>query len=225
MSVVKAVVFDVDGTLVDSVHQHACAWRDAFRDYNIECTYEAARAQVGKGADQILPMFMPEDLVRSRGEEIVAHRLETFRSKYLSELKPFPCVRELFERIHEAGMQIALASSARAEELEGYVRLVHVEGLVDVQVSSNDARRSKPYPDIYLAALNRLGDVRASEAVAVGDTPYDAEAARAAEMRVVGVLCGGFQEQSLRAAGCEAIYRDPKDLLRNFNDWTVRNGR
>ena len=214
----KAVVFDVDGTLVDSVDQHARAWQDALGDYGIQCSFEEARAQVGKGADQILPVFMPEHRVRSQGEEIVAHRLEIFRTKYLPELKPFPCVRELFERIHAAGMRIALASSAKAEELEGYVRLIHVEGLVDIQISSNDAKRSKPFPDIFLAALERLYGVAASDAVAIGDTPYDAQAAREAGMNVIGVLCGGFAEKDLRASGCTAIYRDPEDLLRRFDD-------
>ena len=215
---VKAVVFDVDGTLVDSVDQHARAWQDALADFGIRCSFEEARAQVGKGADQILPVFMPEERARSQGDEIVAHRLKIFRSKYLPELKPFPCVRELFERIHARGVCIALASSAKAEELDGYVRLIHVEGLVDVQISSNDAKRSKPYPDIFLAALERLDGAPALTAVAIGDTPYDAEAARAAGMNVIGVLCGGFPEKDLRASGCTAIYRDPEDLLRRFND-------
>jgi HAD superfamily hydrolase (TIGR01509 family) len=218
MVVGKAAVFDVDGTLVDSVDQHARAWQDALRDFGIECTFDAARAQVGKGADQILPVFMPQDSVDSQGEKIVAHRLRIFRSKYLPQIQPFPCVRELFERIHANGMRIALASSAKADELDGYVRLVHVEGLVDVQVSSNDAKRSKPYPDIFLAALQKLNGITASEAVAVGDTPYDAEAARSAQMRAIGLLCGGFPEHGLREAGCEAIYRDPEDLLGRFDE-------
>ena len=215
---ITAVVFDVDGTLVDSVDQHARAWQDALRDFGIECAFETARRQVGKGADQILPVFMPEERVKSQGDDIVAHRLEIVRSRYLPEIKPFPCVPELFERIHAAGMRIALASSARAEELEGYVRLIHVEGMIDVRVSSTDAKRSKPYPDIFLAALERLDGVAASQAVAVGDTPYDAEAARSAEMQAIGVLCGGFPEDGLRAAGCEAIYRDPEYLLRRFDE-------
>ena len=218
---IKAVVFDVDGTLIDSVDQHARAWVDALRDFAVECSFEQVRPQIGKGGDQILPIFLPPDRVEREGEEILAHRLELFDSRYLKELRAFPHVRELFETIRASGRRTALATSAKSEELEKYLRLINIEGLVDAQVSSSEAEKSKPHPDIFLAAVNKLESIPASECVAVGDTPYDAEAARRAGMRVIGVLCGGFPEADLREAGCEAIYRDPEDLLRRFSESAI----
>ena len=213
----KAVIFDVDGTLVDSVDQHAHAWVDALRDFGVDCTFEQLRPQIGKGADQILPLFLPAAQIEREGEKLVAHRLRVFKTRYLPELRPFPCVRELFDAIRTSGRRTALATSAKAEELANYLRLIGIEGMVDAQASSSDAEKSKPHPDIFLAALGKLQTVDAGECVAVGDTPYDAEAARKAGMRVIGVLCGGFPEADLRRAGCEAIYRDPEDLLHRLH--------
>ena len=218
----KAAVFDVDGTLIDSVDQHARAWVDALGDFGVDCTFEQLRPQIGKGADQLLPLFLPTERVEREGKQIVAHRLELFKERYLPELRPFPCVRELFEAIRSAGRRTALATSAKAEELDNYLRLIGIEDLVDAKVSSTEAERSKPHPDIFLAAVDKLHPLQAGECVAVGDTPYDAEAARKAGMRVIGMLCGGFPEDDLRSAGCEAIYRDPEDLLNRLEDSLLR---
>ncbi len=121
------------------------------------------------------------------------------------------------ERVHAVGLAVGLASSARGEELRDYVKIADISDLVDHMTSSEDADRSKPHPDIFAVALKKLG-VNAEEAVAVGDSPYDAEAARKLNLPIVGVLCGGFPESELRAAGCIAIYRDPADLLAHFDD-------
>ena len=132
-------------------------------------------------------------------------------------MKPFPGVRELFERIKADGLRIALASSAKKEELERYKEIAGIADLVDAETSSDDAEKSKPHPDIFEAALERLEGVAADEAIAVGDTPYDAEAAGKAGIRTIGLLCGGWPEAELREAGCVAIYRDPADLLRQYD--------
>ena len=126
-------------------------------------------------------------------------------------------VRELLEQLRADGKRVVLASSAKADELETYKKLAGIEGLTDAETSSEDAERSKPQPDIFLAALERLGNPRPEDVVVVGDTPYDAEAAGKAGLRTIGVLCGGFSEESLRAAGCIAIYRDPADLLARYD--------
>ena len=120
--------------------------------------------------------------------------------------------------IQQRGKRVVLASSAKDEELKTYKRIARIDDLVEEATSSEDAERSKPHPDIFEAALGRLGDVRPSEAVVVGDTPYDAQAAGKAGLRTVGVLCGGFPEAQLREAGCIAIYRDPADLLAHYED-------
>ena len=115
------------------------------------------------------------------------------------------------------GKKIALASSAKKDELKEYKRIANIEDLVEEDTSADDAEKSKPHPDIFEAALERLEDVSPSEAVVVGDTPYDAEAAGKAGLRTVGFLCGGFPEEDLRAAGCDPVYRDAADLLANYD--------
>src|SRR5262249_16644609 len=136
---------------------------------------------------------------------------------YLPKVRPFPKVRELFERLLADGKRIALASSAKAEELEKYKEIAGIADLIHAETSSDGAERSKPHPDIFEAALARLKDIPPAEVVVVGDTPYDAQAAGKIGLRTVGVLCGGFPETELREAGCLAIYRDPADLLAHYD--------
>lgn len=132
-------------------------------------------------------------------------------------MKAFPKVRDLFQRVRKDGKRIALASSAKKDEIEIYKRIANVADLVEEQTSSDDAERSKPHPDIFEAALQRLNDVSPAEAVAVGDSPYDAIAASKLKMRGIGVLSGGFPRQDLQDAGCSEIYRDCADLLANYD--------
>jgi len=213
----KAVIFDVDGTLIDTVALHARAWEDTFRHFGHEVPAERIRGQIGKGADQLMPVFVEASDVAKHGEEMERFRADRFRDHYLPKARGFPGVRELFKRIRAQGSAIALASSCKADELDGYMELAGIPDLVDAKTTSDDANRSKPQPDIFEAALQRLGGVAADDAVVVGDSPYDAEAAGGAGMRAVGLLSGGFSEVELRKAGCMAIYKDPKDLLRRFD--------
>ena len=136
-------------------------------------------------------------------------------------MRPFPKVRELFQRILKDDLRIALASSAKEEELKEYKKIARIEDLVEEETSADDADKSKPHPDIFAAALERLGDVKPSEAIVVGDTPYDAQAAGKIDIRSIGVLCGGFPEAELRAAGCVEIYRDPSDLLARYEETLI----
>ena len=214
---VKAVIFDIDGTLIDSVDLHAAAWQEALRHFGHDVPFDKVRAQIGKGGDLLMPALIPEEEVKRRGKEIEAYRLELFKREYLPRVKPFPAVRELFERIEAEGLRIALASSAKKEELERYKQIAGIEDLLEAETSSDDAENSKPHPDIFEAALDRLGGIAAVDAIAVGDTPYDAQAAGKAGLRTIGLLCGGWPEAELRAAGCTAIYREPTDLLRDYD--------
>ncbi len=214
---IKAVIFDVDGTLVDSVDLHARAWQEAFAHFGKQFDFERVRSQIGKGGDQLMPVFLSKEELDEFGEELEEYRGELFKREYLPRVKAFPAVRELFQRVKHEGLQIALASSAKADELKTYKKIARIEDLVEEETSSDDAEKSKPHPDIFEAALERLGDTRPSEAVVVGDTPYDAEAAGKAGLRTVGLLSGGFPEEDLRAAGCARIYRDAADLLANYD--------
>ncbi|MFL6256208.1 MAG: HAD family hydrolase [Pyrinomonadaceae bacterium] len=213
----KAVIFDVDGTLVDSVDLHARAWQEALAHFGKHFDFERVRYQIGKGGDQLMPVFLTQAELDEFGDALEEYRGELFKREYLSRIKAFPKVRELFERVKREGLQIALASSAKADELKTYQKLANIEDLVEEETSSDDAEKSKPHPDIFEAALSRLDDTRPSEAVVVGDTPYDAEAAGKAGLQTIGFLSGGFPEADLRAAGCATIYRDPADLLANYD--------
>jgi phosphoglycolate phosphatase-like HAD superfamily hydrolase len=212
----KAVIFDIDGTLVDSVDLHARAWQETFRKFGREIEFEHVRSQIGKGGDQLMPVFFSPEELDKFGEEMEEYRGRLFKRAYLPHVRPFPSVRALFERIQRDGKRIALASSAKADELKIYKDLANITDLVEEETSSDDAERSKPHPDIFAAALSRLGDVRASDAHIIGDSPYDAQAAVKIDIKPIGVLCGGFPETDLRDAGCIAIFRDPADLLARY---------
>lgn len=222
----RAVIFDIDGTLLDSVDLHAAAWQEAFQHFGHDFPLEKIRSQIGKGGDQLLPFFLSEKEVEEKGEELQDFRGKLFKRKYLSRVKPFPGVRELFQKIKDNGQKLAVASSAKGDELKGFERIAGIEDLVEVEASSADAERSKPHPDIFNAALKKLGDkFSREEVVVVGDTPHDAEAAGKAGLRTIGVLCGGFAEADLRRSGCVAIFAGPEDLLRRYDDSPLGEGR
>ncbi|WP_336487546.1 HAD family hydrolase [Methylobacterium nigriterrae] len=220
----KAVIFDIDGTLLDSVDLHARAWVAAFRHFGVAVEEAAVRRQIGKGGDQLMPVFLPAERVAREGKTIEAYRSDLFRRDYLPGVRPFPGVRALFERIRGEGHAIALASSGKASEVAHYQEILGIRDLVDVATSADDADRSKPHPDIFEAALAKLRPKHARTILAVGDTPYDAEAAAKAGLPTIGVLCGGFPEADLSAAGCIAIYRDPQDLLDGFDGSPLGRG-
>jgi HAD superfamily hydrolase (TIGR01509 family) len=130
-------------------------------------------------------------------------------------VKPFPKVRELFERLRADGKKIALASSGKETEVKHYAKLLRIERLFDSMTTVDQVAQSKPKADVFIAALNLLG-VSPGDAVAIGDTPYDVAAAKKIDLPIVGVLCGGFPEQALRDEGAVAIFRDPADLLARY---------
>ena len=213
----KAVIFDVDGTLIDSVDLHAKAWQDAFGDYGHEIAFDELRSQIGKGGDQLMPVFLSEEEVDAKGEDLEHHRGQILKDRYLPKVKPFPMVRELLQRIQADGVQIALASSAKADELQVYKKAARIADLLQAETSSDDAEESKPNPDIFEAALKHLGGLAPEQAIVVGDTPYDAEAAGKAGLRTIGLLCGGWSAEDLKRAGCIATYKDPADLLAQYD--------
>ncbi|MGX7704221.1 HAD family hydrolase [Methylobacterium sp. Gmos1] len=221
---IRHLIFDIDGTLLDSVDLHAKAWAEAFAAFGITVSADQVRGQIGKGGDQLMPVFVPEDRLEREGEALEKFRSELFTKKYLPEVKPFPGVRALFERLKAEGHVLALASSGKAEEVERYQEIAGIRDLVDVATNSDEAERSKPHPDIFEAALDKLGRPPRGQAIVIGDSPYDAEAGVKAGLPVIGVLCGGFPEAQLSEAGCTAIYRDPQDLLDGYDASPLRRG-
>lgn len=214
---VKAAIFDIDGTLINSVDLHAQAWKEAFKHFGKDIPYQQIRHQIGKGSDQLMPVFFTRDELEELGDRMEEFRGELFKRDFLPRVRAFPKVRELFQRIKADGKRIALASSAKEEELDAYKKIADIEGLVEEEASSDDAAKSKPHPDIFEAALDKLS-LESSEAIAIGDTPYDAEAAGKLRVRTIGMRCGGFPEAELLAAGCIAIYDDPADLLARYEE-------
>ncbi|MDX6695989.1 MAG: hypothetical protein QOF02_3592 [Blastocatellia bacterium] len=218
---IKAVIFDIDGTLVDSVDLHAQAWKETFKQYGKDIPYQQVRHQIGKGGDQLMPVFFSHEELDEFGKEMEEYRSKIFKRDYLPRVRAFPEVRELFLKIKADGKRLALASSAQEDELKTYKKLAQIEDLVEEEASADDAEKSKPHPDIFAAALKRLGDVTPAEAIVVGDTPYDAEAAGKIRLRTIGVLSGGFPESELDAAGCMAIFQDPADLLAHYEETII----
>jgi HAD superfamily hydrolase (TIGR01509 family) len=212
----RAVIFDVDGTLVDSVDLHARAWQEALADYGKQVSFGDVRKQIGKGCDQLLPVFLSSTELERFGQPLEKYRDHIFRERYLARVRPLPKVRELFDRIRSDGILIGLASSADRDDLKYFKRLTRIEDLLDQETSSEDVRRSKPHPDVFAVALDALGHPDPECVLVVGDTPYDAEAAAKIGLRTIGLLSGGFPAHELEAAGCVALYRDPEDLYRCY---------
>jgi HAD superfamily hydrolase (TIGR01549 family) len=213
----KAAIFDLDGTLLDSVDLHAIAWHEAMVRFGHDVSFEQARSQIGKGGDKLIPVFLSADEERDHGEELEEWRGKRFKTEYLPLVRPFSAVPDLLKRGRDAGLRIAIASSAKKDELDKYLDIARITDLVDLTTSSDDAEESKPAPDIFEVVLKKL-KIEGADAVAIGDTPYDAAAAGKANIATIGVLCGGFIESSLRQAGCVEIYPGPASLYARFGD-------
>jgi phosphoglycolate phosphatase-like HAD superfamily hydrolase len=219
----KAVLFDVDGTLVDTNDLHAAAWREAFLNFGLDKPVEEIRWQVGKGGDNLIPSLFP-DLSESRREEIEEFRGDLFKRNYLPRATPFPGVRDLFERLAAEGIRIVLASSSHAEEVDYHLSLIACADLVSAATSKDDVENSKPCPDIFAAALGRVAPLGADDAAVVGDTPWDARAAARLGLRTVGFRSGGFPDNALAEAGACELYDGPGDLLARFDSSVFGRG-
>ena len=210
-----AALFDVDGTLVDSNDLHAEAWAEAFRHFGHDVPVERIRFQIGKGGDNLIPALLP-DLDEAKGEELDEYRGELFKRDYLGRTRPFPGVRALFERLRSDDVAIVLASSSGREEVEHHVGSLGVADLITASTSRDDAERSKPCPDIFEAALGKVGSVGKERVRVIGDSPWDMKAAGKLGLKAIGFRCGGFADADLEAAGAAALYDGPQDLLRRY---------
>ena len=202
--VTKAVLFDIDGTLIDSNDAHARAWVAALAEAGHEVPFERVRPLIGMGGDRVLPELVPgltDDT--EPGESITQRRLEIFKERELSHLRP------------TRGARIVMATSAKGAELDDLLAVGDFMPFVEDAATSDDAEESKPAPDIVSASLKKAG-VAAHEAVMVGDTQYDVEASHKAGVAIVALLCGGNPRESL--AGADAVYADPAELAGRLGD-------
>ena len=211
----KAVLFDIDGTLIDSNDAHARAWVAALAEAGHEVPFERVRPLIGMGGDRVLPELVPglsDDT--EPGKSITKRRLEIFKERELPHLRPTRGARELLAAVQSRGARIVMATSAKGAELKDLLAVGDFEPFIDDASTSDDADSSKPAPDIVAASLKKAG-VAANEAVMVGDTKYDVEAAHNADVKCVALLCGGNSRETLAIA--DAVYADPAEAKRSLD--------
>jgi HAD superfamily hydrolase (TIGR01509 family) len=209
-----AVLFDVDGTLVDSSYIHTLAWWRAFRQAGYDVPMASIHRSVGMGGDRILDSLLPADRDTSEDSTIMTSHAAVF-STFWPSLRPLDGAKELLAQCHDNGLAVALASSARERDLEALRATIGADAFIDAATSSTDAQESKPAPDILVAALKALG-VQASDSVYVGDAVWDIYAAGKLDIPTIGLTSGGTSEAELRDAGAVEIYASPRDLLENL---------
>ena len=218
---VRAVILDVDGTLVDSNDAHARAWVEAFRESGVTVDLELVRRAIGMGGDKLLPAVAGLDEESEPGSTISARRGEIFKEKYLPAIAAFPRVRDLAERLRQDGFRLTVASSAKDDELEPLLERAQVTDLIAARTSSDDAERSKPDPDIVKAALDEV-HCDPADSLMLGHTPYDIEAARRAGVAIVALQSGGWQAAEL--AGAVEVYKDVEELLARYDSSAFARG-
>lgn len=218
---VKAVFLDIDGTLVDSNELHVTAWVDAFAAAGYTVAAERIRKQIGKGADMLIPSLLP-GISGARERLIGTTHDEIFRTRGLPHVQAFADATAFIDKLSAAGVQVILASSANAKDVDHYVKLLRVAHLLKATTSADDVTRSKPSGDIFANALCKVAPLGPGECCAVGDTPYDAIAAGNCRIRTIALRSGGFSDSELIEAGAVAVYDNVGALLRSFNDSLVR---
>ncbi|WP_294189412.1 YhjD/YihY/BrkB family envelope integrity protein [uncultured Sphingomonas sp.] len=211
---VEAVIFDIDGTLVDSNDYHVWAWSHAFHEHGYEIAPAHIHDQIGKGGDLLVPALIA-DVSEAEIEALSTRHDDIFKSRYLDRVRAFPGAADLLRHVAGQGQKVALASSASKEELDHYVDLLGIRDIVSAATSKDDADTTKPAPDIFAAAMKKLGVAPAAARV-VGDTPYDVSAAAKCGIATVAVSSGGFSDQVLNRAGARAIYDDVAHILRDY---------
>jgi membrane protein len=217
----KAVFFDIDGTLVDTNEFHVVAWDAAMRAERCGVSRATIRGQIGKGADMLLPSLFPT-MTPIKMARIANRHARVFARNYLHRAKPFPSAKQLVERLARDGVKIVLASSAQKSEVQHYMALLDIGRFVSGFVSADDVQRSKPAPDIFAAALDTVAPLSAEEAIVVADTPFDVESAAKSRLRTIGVRSGGFPDSAL--SGAVARYDNVKALLAGLTTSPIMRG-
>ena len=215
MKRIKAVLLDVDGTLVDSNDAHAQAWLEVFQRNGYPGTFEWVRELIGKGGDKLIPEVSGLTHDSHEAKRLSKERSALFAREYLPQLRPFPQAEALLRRLREQGLDLIVASSASEDELKPLLEVCGALPFLQDQTSSDDAKHSKPDPDIVQVALRKAG-CSPGEAVMLGDTPYDVQAASRAGVHAIALRSGGHPDSAL--SGAVAIYDDVADLLAHFDD-------
>ena len=211
----KAVLCDLDGTLLDSNHFHAEAWQRTLAEFGFQTDFEEVVKQIGKGGDNLLPCFVPEHKLKELEETLKSFRKDLFHREYMDRIVPFSDAGLLLRRMRQEGLRVALASSSDKEDLHAFLMLLRIHDVVEEPTTADDAEETKPAPDIFQVSVKKL-QIESADAIALGDTPWDIQAAKKAGVDTVAVTCGGWKEDDLKDAGAIAVFRDPADILRNF---------
>ena len=217
----RAALLDVDGTLVDSNDVNAQAWVEALGENGYDVPFEKVRPLIGLGGDHFLPQAIGQEKDSPVGKKISERRAELLKSKYMPTIKPFPEAKALLDRIHALGAELVTATSAKEDEADALLQILGASDLFDVKTTASDAEHTKPDPDILQAALKKAG-LNAGEAIMIGDTPYDVQAAQKAGVPVIAFRCGGRSDSDL--TGALAIYDDPADLLAHYDESPLGHG-
>ncbi|HEY0427779.1 MAG TPA: HAD family hydrolase [Pyrinomonadaceae bacterium] len=213
---IQAVIFDIDGTLIDSNAAHAESFAGAFKKFGKDVPAGELKCLIGMGADDILKKYLSGDEIEKIGEDLKEYRKKVFLEKYLPNLKVFPKTRELFEKLKQDDRQPALGSSASEEELKEYKKLLDIDEFIEEETNADDADEAKPEPDIFLAAFDKLKNVDKENVLVIGDTPYDAEAASKADLKIFGVESGGWTREKLLETGCAEVFRNVAEIYENY---------
>jgi len=204
----KAAILDIDGTLVDTNYHHALAWYQALRQHGFILPIWRIHRSIGMGGDQLLPALIGEDATEQHGDDIKAAEKALYL-QLIPDVEPFEGARDFVSHLKNRGLTVILASSSKAQELDHYLDLLDVRGIVDAWTSSADVETTKPAPDLVEAAQSKADT---ADAVMVGDTPYDIAAAAKAGTPTLALLTGGFSEQELTEAGAAAVFASIADL-------------
>lgn len=210
--IVRGVLLDIDGTLLDSNEAHAAAFVDAFTEQGVPVAFSRVRPLIGMGGDKLLPA-LGVDAKSKTGERIARRKKEIFREHYLGQIRPFRGARDLLAHLKKEGLARVVATSAGDDEVHDLLHVAGIDDLVEREASSTDAEASKPDPDILEVAI-RTSRLDRRELVMIGDTPYDVEAALKAGVRIIALRCGRRSDEDLM--GAVELYDDPLDLLSHF---------
>jgi HAD superfamily hydrolase (TIGR01549 family) len=215
-----AAILDIDGTLVDTNYQHALAWFRAFRASDELLPIWRIHRHIGMGGDQLVASLCGDEVERRKGEEIRAAEKEHY-AELIGEVEPFAGARELIDDLKERGHAVVLASSAKSDEVDHYLDLLDARELVDAWTDSSDVEATKPEPDLVHAAMDKAGN---GDAVMVGDSTWDCEAARRAGIETIAVLTGGFSESELREAGATVVFKSIEELRERVGQTPLGDG-
>jgi HAD superfamily hydrolase (TIGR01509 family) len=204
-------ILDIDGTLVDTNYQHALAWYRAFRKHNVVLPIWRIHRHIGMGGDQLVPSLTDDDFEQQHGEAVREDEKQLYM-ELIGEVEPMRDARRLIEEI-----KALLASSAKDDEVDHYLDLLDARELADGWTSSADVDSTKPEPDLVRSALQKAGG-EADDAVMIGDTPWDVEAAKRAGVPTIAVMTGGFSEAELRDAGAVAVFESVAQLLERLGE-------